>query len=687
VNPGADPGRIRLRYTGASAVRRTPAGALLIETPVACFEDAEPTACQEVGGRKVAVDASYAVESTVAGSAFTYGFRVGDYDRDRALILDPVILIYSGFICGVSHDYGEAIAVDRSGNAYVTGDTGSTQASFPVRVGPSLTLGGASDAFVAKVHAAGTHLVYCGYIGGASWDSGGGIAVDTSGSAYVVGQTQSNEKSFPVRVGPDLTYNGGKSGDAFIAKVNPAGTALVYCGYVGGTGSDNGEDVAVDGAGNAYVVGTTDSDERSFPVRVGPDLTHNGLWDAFVAKVNASGAALVYCGYIGGRQYDGGVLMARGYTGIEVDEGGHAFVAGYTMSDEQSFPVTVGPDLTYNGNGDAFVTKVDRTGARLLYCGYIGGSSCDTGVDIAIDGQGNAFVTGDTYSDEKSFPVKRGPDLTYNGNCDTFVAGVNSGGTGLDYCGYLGGSQNEHAAGISVDRFGLAYVTGLTGSDERTFPVVDGPDVTFNGRQGGSDTYIAAVANGGGSLFYCGYIGGTGPEEGRGIAVDPAGNAYVAGNVDGSFGFPVRGGPFSQGGGLTEAFVCKVSVVRFILARGTPRPGGQITLSLIASDDANLPYQVGTSLGLGPIVLPDKRAIPLSSDPLLMLSVSGLLSHVFQGYFGWLDGWGRGAASINLPPWPALVGLRIHSAFITLGPISPLGIQSISNPISFTITR
>ena len=167
-------------------------------------------------------------------------------------------------------------------------------------MGPDLTSNGLLDAFVAKVNPDGTALVYAGYIGGTLLDAGFGIAVDGAGNAYVTGFTDSTEASFPVTVGPDLTFNGG-SFDAFVAKVNAAGTTLDYAGYIGGARIEVGNGIAVDGTGNAYVTGFTDSTEASFPVTVGPDLTFNGgSFDAFVAKVNATGTGLAYAGYIGG---------------------------------------------------------------------------------------------------------------------------------------------------------------------------------------------------------------------------------------------------------------------------------------------------------------------------------------------------------------------------------------------------
>src|SRR6266540_5841154 len=351
VKPGADPGQVRLAYRGASAVRVNGAGQLEIETPGGVLQDDRPYAYQEIEGRRVAVDASYSLDRASGGAPHRYGFAVQPYDRTRPLVLDPAVLVYAGYIGGGDDDEAYGIAVDGSGNTFVTGLTASTETSFPVTAGPDLTQNGGQDAFVAKVNAAGTALVYCGYIGGSDDDRGLGIAVDGSGNAYVTGRTLSTETSFPVTVGPDLTHNGGFA-DAFVAKVNATGTALVYCGYIGGSGGDYGTAIAVDSSGNAYVTGATTSGETTFPVTVGPALTYNGGGDAFVAKVNAAGSALVYCGYIGGSSND------QGY-GIAADSSGNAYVTGLTASTQASFPVAVGPDLTYNsGLYDAFVAKV-----------------------------------------------------------------------------------------------------------------------------------------------------------------------------------------------------------------------------------------------------------------------------------------------------------------------------------------
>ena len=560
VQPGADPNQIKLAYRGASEVQINEAGQLEVSTPLESFQEDKPYAYQEVEGQRLEVAAAYRLEGETSDGV-QFGFRVDAYDPHKVLVLDPVMLLYAGYIGGSGSEGGfGGIAVDSTGNAYVTGATASTEVTFPVTVGPDLTFNGGvfGDAFVAKVNPMGTALDYAGYIGGSSDDVGAGIAVDSAGNAYVTGFTASTEATFPVTVGPDLTFNGGS--DVFVAKVNPLGTALIYAGYIGGSGQDDGGDIAVDSAGNAYVIGETRSTEATFPVTVGPDLTFNGDADAFVAKVNPSGTALIYAGYIGGSGNEDG-------NGIAVDSTGNAYVTGATESTEATFPVTVGPDLTFNGDADAFVAKVNPSGTALDYAGYIGGSSVDVGAGIAVDSTGNAYVTGGTGSTEATFPVTVGPDLTFNGDADAFVAKVNPSGTALIYAGYIGGGNRDESLGIAVDSAGNAYVSGFTSSSEATFPVTVGPDLTFNGD---ADAFVAKVNPSGTALIYAGYIGGGNRDESLGIAVDSAGNAYVSGFTSSSEAeFPVAVGPdliFNGGSGIFfglgipfDTFVAKVN--------------------------------------------------------------------------------------------------------------------------------
>ncbi len=576
VQPHADPGLIQLAYRGADSVTLTDAGALTVSTPAGSLYDGSPIAWQDIDGQRITVPVSF----TLAADTHTLSFALGDYDQRHPLTLDPAILVYAGYIGGSGDDLGFGIAVDAGGNAYVTGRTNSTAASFPDTGGPDPTSNGDFDAFVAKVNPAGTALLYAGYIGGSGFDVGTSIAVDAGGNAYVTGFTNSTEATFPEAVGPDLTHNG--VGDAFVAKVNPTGTALLYAGYIGGSRNDEGRGIAVDAGGNAYVTGRTNSTEATFPVTVGPDLSYNngqGGSDAFVAKVNPTGTALVYAGYIGGSSFDQG-------SGIAVDAGGNAYVTGFTHSTEATFPEAFGPDLTHNGVGDAFVAKVNPTGTALLYAGYIGGSDNDGGSGIAVDAGGNAYVTGNTASTEASFPVSRGPDLTYNGGLvDAFVAKVDAAGSALVYAGYIGGNGDDLGSGIAVDAGGNAYVTGRTNSTAASFPVTGGPDITFNG---GFDAFVAKVSLfplGGSVLRYAGYIGGSGNDSGSGIAVDAAGNAYVTGHTDSTeASFPEIGGPdITYNGGLVDAFVAKIEA--------EPAPPSLLTARAISSSSIVLGWR------------------------------------------------------------------------------------------------
>jgi hypothetical protein len=214
VKSGADPKQIKLAYQGATGVNLTEREQLHVTTPLGGFTDDTPYAYQEVNGQRVEVAAAYELEADTVTEAHVYGFRVGKYDTSKELILDPAVLVYAGYIGGGVGGGGSDIAVDNTGNAYITGSIEPSAAPFfPVTVGPDLTYGNTDeegkDAFVAKVTADGTELIYAGYIGGAGSDLGFGIAVDNVGNAYVTGHTTSTEATFPVSGGPDLTFNGG----------------------------------------------------------------------------------------------------------------------------------------------------------------------------------------------------------------------------------------------------------------------------------------------------------------------------------------------------------------------------------------------------------------------------------------------------------------------------------------------
>jgi hypothetical protein len=556
VQPGADPAQVRLAYRGATGLTLTDAGQLAIGTPVGELRDEKPYSYQEQDGRQQEVRTSYQLHPSASEAVQEYGFQVGSYDRSHPLIIDPAVIVYSGFIGGSSHDEGQSIAVDNAGNAYITGYTNSAT-GFPKLVGPDLVENGTNDAFVAKVRANGSGLIYAGYIGGLYEDFGYDIAVDSAGNAYVTGYTFSNQTTFPVKIGPDTTFNVSPTGneDAFVAKVNPAGTALVYCGYIGGPASDRGFGIAIDRLGNAYVTGETTS-ATPLPALIGPDTTANGGPDAFIAKVRADGTGLMYAGYIGGDSSDYGYDVA-------VDSTGSAYIIGRTFSYENKFPdgdgfgTLPGPDRTYASSSDAFVAKVKPDGTGLVYAGYVGGSGVDIGNGIAVDELGNAYLTGETNSlpGVGGFPVLVGPDLVHNGNTDAFVVKVKANGSGFDYAGYIGGSLLDQGNSIAVDPVGNAYVTGRTDSNQATFPEVQGPDLTYNLS---TDAFVAKVTFDGTRLVYAGYLGGSSDELGFGVAVNSRGDAYFTGRT-GSAGFPARIGPILTPPMNYQTFVTKVA--------------------------------------------------------------------------------------------------------------------------------
>ncbi|HEX2178133.1 MAG TPA: SBBP repeat-containing protein, partial [Actinomycetota bacterium] len=398
---------------------------------------------------------------------------------------DGVALEWSAYLGGSNFDQAFDIAVDGAGAVYVAGQTIST--NFPRVGGGTATYfrGGAHDAFVAKIAPGGTSLEWSGYIGGYGDDRAHSIAVDSAGAAYLGGMTSSSQLTFPVTVGPDLTYGGGAY-DAFVAKVKPDGSALEYSGYIGGSGDDQGYSVAVDSTGAAYLGGQTSSSEATFPALGGPELTYDGSYDGFVAKVNPAGTGLSYAGYVGG-------VAPDGIFGIALDSNGAAYVTGATLSPEGSFPLVGGLDASYAGGIlDGFVAKVNAAGTGLEYSGYIGGSGYDVGWGIDVDATGAAYVTGETASNQSTFPVASGPDSTFNGgSLDAFVAKVDPAGSAFSYSGYIGGAGYDQGLAIAVDGTGAAYVSGETSSGQTSFPKLVGPDLTYNG--GSADAFVAKV--------------------------------------------------------------------------------------------------------------------------------------------------------------------------------------------------
>ena len=551
VAPGADSNAIQLRFEGADKISLDDQGNLIVHIAGGEVIQRAPVIYQEVGGARQEISGSYALQSEDQ-----VGFQVAAYDVGRPLVIDPVLeyssylggsdrdqghgiavgadgsiyvtgqtlsdnfpttagsfqptaggsidafvtkfsadgstLVYSTYLGGSGIDVAYAIAVDAAGNAYVTG---LASTGFPTTPGSFQTEhAGGTDAFVAKLNAAGSTLVYSTFLGGGGYDQTWGIAVDGDGSAYVTGSTLKPGDDFPVTPGAFQPSRGGPDPAAFVTKFNPTGSALEYSTHLGGSETDSGYDIAVLG-GYAYVTGRTGSTD--FPTTVGAfDTTLGASTDAFVTKMNADGSGLVYSTYLGSSRGDVGF-------GIAVDLTGHAYVTGETYFDD--FPTTPGAFQTSRGgsagDNDSFVTRLNAAGDALICSSFLGGSNVEHGAGIDVDGAGNAYLTGWTSSD--NFPIVNpisGGSAYEDG--EVYVTKVDTEACAIVHSSFMGGSEQDRTGGdkgdpagnpIAVDAEGCVYVTGRTKSTD--FPTTPGAFQTaFGGPD--ADAFIARICPG-----------------------------------------------------------------------------------------------------------------------------------------------------------------------------------------------
>lgn len=555
VAPGANPTSIRWRYQGADRVSVDSAGNLQVQLggsgDITVREQA-PVAWQEIGGRRVSVDVRYAV-----GKAGEVRFGVGRYDQAYPLTLDPT-LVYSTFLGGSGYEHGYGIAVDSAGNAYIAGQTIS--ADFPTLNPYQPNRRGNIDAFITKLSASGSALIYSTYLGGSNTyyccqEGAYAIAVDSDGDAYVTGYSESSD--FPL-VNPFQSTNTGTG--AFVTKLNPSGSALLYSTYLGGSGVDRGYGIAVDGSESAYVAGTTFSSD--FPTASPYQASLHGQTDAFVTKFTPSGSALVYSTYLGGAvgsQLNG---LDDAYA-IAVDGAGSAYITGRTFCSD--FPIYNAIIPTFSGGQYAFVTKFTPAGTALVYSTYLGGSSGNQeqqGYGIAADGAGNAYVTGTTYSSD--FPLVNAYQTTNYGQQVAFLTKFNISGSAILYSTYFGGSISggpnsplAQGQGIAVNQVGDVFVAGATNVTD--LPLRNAYMPYYGG--GRTDAFVARFdpnAVGDSSLVFSTYLGSGGDDFGRSIAVDRSDDAYVSGDA-GSGEFPIVNAFQSVYAGGGDVFVAKFS--------------------------------------------------------------------------------------------------------------------------------
>jgi hypothetical protein len=473
VAPGADPGRIRWRYTGAESVRLDARGDLqirLLGEPAAAVRERAPQAWQERAGQRVPVSASFDVAPDG-----TVGFALGAYDRSLALTIDPVI-VFSTYLGGSIADQPWGLALDPQGNAYIAGYTASS--NFPTLNAYQPNSGGQGDAFVSKFGPNGA-LIYSTYLGGNYIDYALAIAVDAGGGAYVAGETQSTD--FPLANAFQSQLGG--SQDAFVTRLAPAGNALVYSSYLGGAfGGERGQGIAVNQAGEAHVTGFTTAGD--FPT-VNPFQGNlRGTWDVFVTKFSSAGNTLVYSTFLGG---DDEEYVDIGQA-IAVDAAGTAYVTGFTGS--YLFPTLNPYQPLYGGQVDAFVSKFGGTG-QLLYSTFLGGENSETGNAIAVDGAGRFYIAGLTISD--NFPVVDPLQSFLRGFEDLFLTQFSADGATLTFSTYLGGGvsgrEEYGATGVAVDSLGTIYLGGMSSTTD--FPVVNAYQP---GNMGSYDAVVVRIA-------------------------------------------------------------------------------------------------------------------------------------------------------------------------------------------------
>jgi len=610
VAPGADPKLIRVEWEGPSQVTKNASGDLVVN---ASLVQLKPVILQE--GKRI--EGGYTVHGRQVA------LELSKYDRAKPLVIDPVVLDYSTYLGGHGGDHASAVAVDSSGNAYVTGTTLSVD--FPTTNPLQRNLAACDlshqsglycDAFVTLLNASGTALIYSTFLGGDGGDRGLGIAVDSGGNAYITGST--NSRNFPTKNAFQSIYpDGGQFfpvDKAFVTKLTPSGSALTYSTYLGGRGGpygDRGDSVRADANGNAYVAGLTSSTD--FPtLKAWKNALADPGGDGFVAKLDATGS-LIYSTYLGSvGAYSGATSVGCGCTLFEavaltVDVGGNAYVTG----SPRQLPAEklLQPEIFFVAIQKAFVIKFDPTGIPV-FSRYLGdGSGHTSGAAIAVDASGAIYVAGST--DSNDFPTK-GPaqstkagfadDLASGGTgfVDGFVAKLDPTGASLIYSTYLGGDGTDAVRAMTVDPSGSVYVAGT--ANATNFPVANAlQDVP----KGVWTPFVAKLSPAGSKLAFSTYLGGSGViDSAYGIAVDSSGNAYVAGETQ-SNDFPTvnpfQATNYSYGG--YSAFVTKLHLEvadegdsRASLSAGSP---GNADVRSIVLDPTNTDVIYAATNGTG----------------------------------------------------------------------------------------
>jgi hypothetical protein len=503
VLPKENPEEIRIKVKGSKGLKVNEQGELEVVTEIGSIKFTKPIAYQETEGRKDTVEVTYALYK-----GNVYGFKMGNYDKSQALIIDP--LLASTFIGGSFDEECHSIALDGNGNVYVTGWT--YYSDYPTTAGSYDTShNGYPDVLVSKLDSNLSSLLASTFIGGSDVDYGFSIVIDSGGNVYVTGSTSSSD--FPTTPGAyDTSYNEGD--DVFVSKLDSNLSSLLASTYIGAGG---GKSIALDSGGNVYVTGSTYYSD--YPTTPGAyDTSYNERGDVFVSKLDSNLSSLLASTFIGGSGTDE-------CNSIAIDSGGYVYVTGLTYSSD--YPTTPGVyDTSFNGGyTDVFVSKLNSDLSSLMVSTFIGGNGKDEGNSITLDSSGNVYVTGGASSD---YPTTPGAyDTSFNGGyTDVFVSKLDSNLSSLLASTFIGGSYNaDEGNSIALDSGGYVYVSGYTSVSD--YPTTAGSyDTSFNGLH---DVFVSKLDSNLSSLLASTFIGGSSYEEDYAIALDSVGNVYVTG--------------------------------------------------------------------------------------------------------------------------------------------------------------
>jgi len=617
VAPGADPTQIKWHYEGINAAKIDEKTGNLHLTSANSHEkeiiEYAPVAWQIINGERVAVAIRYVLiekqnvffqKSLLSSEIPSIGFVLENYNSAYLLTIDPV-LAYSTFLGGSQADTGYSIAIDSAGSAYFAGETKSSD--FPVANALNKQIGDSDqggDAFVIKLNPAGNTLLYSTFIGGKKYDRAFGIAVDSSGNAYLTGDT--NSDNFPLVNSLDKSLSTVGS-DAFVLKLDQTGANLLYSTFLGGNGGDIGYGITVDRSDNAYITGETVS--LDFPTTQNAFLATKTTSDndVFITKINESGSTLVYSTFLKGTGDDSG-------RDIALDSSDNVYVTGSTQSKDFSTTTAVVSN-TLAGLQDGFITKLSADGSKLLYSSYLGGSGVEVGYGVAVDSVGSIFVTGQTNStDFPTTPNAFSSKKTTTDN-DAFVLKIDPNSKTPLFSTYLGGSNADSGDGIALDNNGNIFVAGETRSTN--FPLLKGISSNL-ALKGNTDAFLTKLNSSGDKLIFSTFLGGDGDDTANDVAVDGLGRAYLIGASSSTSNFPLLNPLQTTNKGDRDLFLAKIVVPSICISNVSVKEGNSgttnmdftVTLSDKVNENVTVDYVTQDKTALAGI---DYLAVPTTT--------------------------------------------------------------------------